>query len=60
MCRKQKALIAPSTALLSSTASGAIVGLIITQFNDIHNKSLPVILALCIQGMLYSTVYILL
>ena len=42
-------LTEPTTTLLFSTVSDTIVGLIITQFNYIHNKSLPVILVLCIQ-----------
>ena len=36
----------PNYCLLFSTISDTIVGLVITQFNYIHNKSLPVILTI--------------
>ena len=45
--------------LLFSAVSDTIVGLIITQFNDIHNKSLPVIqdkdFESCFTGQIYYT-----
>ena len=44
-----------TTTLLFPTVSDAIVGLIITQFNDIHNKSLPVILCWIVHTYIHAT-----